>query len=71
MTLARISLSYLWRRKLGTLLTVSLLAFAVSAVTLVVLTSEQLEQRIHRAAHAVDLVVGARGSQTQMILSRP
>lgn len=69
MTLARISLHYLWRRKLSTALNVSLLAFGVAAVTLLLLTSNQLEERIYRDARGIDLVVGAKGSQTQIILS--
>ena len=69
MTLARISLFYLWRRKLSTALNVSLLAFGVAAVTLLLLTSVQLEERIYRDARGIDLVVGAKGSQTQIVLA--
>lgn len=69
MTLARISLHYLWRRKLSTALNVSLLAFGVAAVTLLLLTSNQLEERIYRDARGIDLVVGAKGSQTQIVLA--
>ena len=69
MTLAGISAAYLRRHKLATLLNVALLACAVAAVTLVLLTTEQLESRLHRESYGVDLVVGPRGSQTQMILS--
>lgn len=69
MNLARISFFYLWRRKLATALNVALLAFGVAAVTLLVLTSAQVEDRIHRDARAIDLVVGAKGSPTQIVLS--
>ena len=69
MTLARISLAYLWRRKLSTTLNVALLAFGVAAVTLLMLTSAQLEERIYRDARGIDLVVGAKGSQTQIVLA--
>lgn len=69
MTLARISLYYLRKRALNTALNVALLAFGIAAVTLLVLTSMQLERRIHRDAQGIDLVVGAKGSQTQLILS--
>lgn len=69
MTLARISLSYLWKRKLGTALNVALLAFGISAVTLLLLAGTQLDERLQRDARGIDLVVGARGSQTQLILS--
>jgi putative ABC transport system permease protein len=69
MTLARISLYYLWRRKLSTALNIALLAFGVAAVTLLVLTSRQLEERVYRDARGIDLVVGAKGSQTQIVLA--
>ena len=69
MTLARISLFYLWRSKLSTALNISLLAFGVAAVTLLLLTSVQLEERIYRDARGIDLVVGAKGSQTQIVLA--
>jgi putative ABC transport system permease protein len=68
-TLARISLYYLRGRALSTALNVALLAFGIAAVTLLVLAGTQLERRIHRDAQGIDLVVGAIGSQTQMILS--
>lgn len=69
MTLARISLSYLWQRRLSTALNVLLLAFGVAAVTLLLLSSAQLEERVYRDARGIDLVVGAKGSPTQIILS--
>lgn len=69
MTLARISVFYLRKRALGTALNVALLAFGIAAVTLLLLASTQLEERIHRDARGIDLVVGAPGSQTQLILS--
>jgi len=69
MTLARISLYYLWRRKMSTALNIALLAFGVAAVTLLVLTSRQLEERVYRDARGIDLVVGAKGSQTQIVLA--
>jgi putative ABC transport system permease protein len=69
MTLARISFSYLWQRRLSTALNVALLAFGVAAVTLLLLSSAQLEERVYRDARGIDLVVGAKGSQTQIVLS--
>src|SRR3546814_3973778 len=45
MTLARITFSYLWQRRLSTSLNVALLAFGVAAVTLLLLSSAQLEER--------------------------
>jgi putative ABC transport system permease protein len=68
-TLARISLAYLRRRLLGTVLNVVLLAIAVAAVTLLLLITEQVEDRVEREAHGIDLVVGAKGSRAQLVLS--
>jgi putative ABC transport system permease protein len=69
MTLASISLAYLRARNLSTLLNVILLSFGVAAITLLVLTAAQLEERMHVDARGIDLVVGAKGSALQIILS--
>ena len=69
MTLLHISYSYLWQRRLSTALNVALLAFGVAAVALLLLSSAQLEERVYRDARGIDLVVGAKGSQTQIVLS--
>ena len=69
MTLAGISLAYLRARNLSTLLNIVLLAFGVAAITLLVLTAAQLEERMHVDARGIDLVVGAKGSALQIILS--
>jgi putative ABC transport system permease protein len=69
LTLARISLAYLRTHKVGTALTIVLLALAVAALTLLLLTGAQLEQRLYRDARGVDLVVGPKGSRTQLVLS--
>ncbi|MDB5901867.1 MAG: hypothetical protein JWM26_745 [Betaproteobacteria bacterium] len=69
MTLAGISLAYLRARNMSTVLNVVLLAFGVAAITLLVLTAEQLEERMHVDSRGIDLVVGAKGSALQIILS--
>jgi putative ABC transport system permease protein len=68
-TLARIGLAYLRTRKLGTALTIALFALGVAAVTLVFLTSAQLERRLDRDSRDIDLVVGPRGSPAQLVLA--
>jgi len=68
-TLARISIRYLARHLSSTVLNVALLAFAVAAVTVLLLTGTQVEERIDRDTRGIDLVVGARGSETQLLLS--
>ncbi len=69
MNLASISVSYLRARKSRAVLNVVLLAFAVAAITMLVLTSEQLEERLYIDSRGIDLVAGAKGSPLQLILS--
>ena len=69
MNLATVSLSYLGARRLGTTLNILLLALGVATITLLLLVTSQLEERMHRDARGIDLVVGAKGSPMQLILS--
>jgi putative ABC transport system permease protein len=69
LTLARISLAYLRTHKLATALTLALLALGVAAVTLLLLTTAQLEQRLYRDARDIDLVVGPKTSRAHLVLS--
>jgi putative ABC transport system permease protein len=67
--LASVSLSYLRARRLSTALNVLLLALGVATITLLLLVTAQLEERMQRDARGIDLVVGAKGSPMQVILS--
>lgn len=69
MTLAAISLAYLRARPLAAALNVLLLALGVATVTVLLLASRQIESRMLRDAEGVDLVVGAKGSPMQLVLS--
>jgi putative ABC transport system permease protein len=69
MNLASVSLSYLRARRLSTALNVLLLALGVATITLLLLVTAQLEERMQRDARGIDLVVGAKGSPMQVILS--
>lgn len=69
MNIATVSLSYLRARSLSTVLNVMLLALGVATITLLLLATDQLEQRMQRDARGIDLVVGAKGSPMQIILS--
>ncbi len=69
MNLITISLAYLKARKLNTLLNILLLALGVATIVLLLLTTTQLDQRMRRDAQGIDLVVGAKGSPMQVILS--
>jgi putative ABC transport system permease protein len=69
MNLASVSLSYLRARRLSTALNVLLLALGIATITLLLLVTAQLEERMQRDARGIDLVVGAKGSPMQVILS--
>lgn len=69
MTLAGISLAYLRARPLAAALNVLLLALGVATVTVLLLASRQIESRMLSDAKGVDLVVGAKGSPMQLVLS--
>ena len=69
MNLATLSAGYLRARPLQTALSVFLLALGVATIVLLLLVVTQLEERMNRDARGIDLVVGAKGSPMQLILS--
>ena len=69
MSLWRLSWRFLWARPLLALLNILLLALGLAAVSMVSLTSEQVERGLNRDLRGIDLVVGAKGSPLQLILA--
>jgi putative ABC transport system permease protein len=69
MNVFRLAFAYARRRPLGAALNVVLLALGVATITLVILLSHELEQRLVREAAGIDLVVGAKGSPLQLVLA--
>lgn len=69
MSLVGLSLAYLRDRALTTTLNIVLLALGVATMVILLLFSRQLEGRFTRDAQGIDLVVGAKGSPLQLILS--
>jgi putative ABC transport system permease protein len=67
--LARLALAYLASRPLLTALNVAMLALGVATLAFLLLVTHQAEDRLGRDAKPVDLVVGAKGSPLQLILS--
>jgi putative ABC transport system permease protein len=65
----RLAFAYLAARPLLTALHVVLLALGTATITVVLLFSAQAERKLERDAKGVDLVVGAKGSPLQLILS--
>ena len=69
MNVARLAFAYARRRPLATVFNIALLAVGVATITLVILLSRELEQRLAREATGIDLVVGAKGSPLQLVLA--
>ncbi len=65
----RLALAYLASRPLASLLHVLMLALGVATLAFLLLFTSQAEERLSRDAKPVDLVVGAKGSPLQLILS--
>ena len=61
--------AYLRERVLSTVLNIVLLALGVGTITAMLLVLSQSEQRMERDAAGIDLVIGAKGSPLQLILS--
>ncbi|OYW13848.1 MAG: ABC transporter permease [Sphingomonadales bacterium 12-62-5] len=64
-----LSLAYLRDRGLNTALNILLLALSVASLVILLLFSSQLENRFDKDAQGIDMVVGAKGSPLQLILS--
>ncbi len=60
---------YLWARPLGALLNVLLLGLGLGSITFLMLVAHQLDKAFQRDLAGIDVVVGAKGSPMQLILS--
>ena len=69
MNAVALAVAYLRRRPLNTALNMALLAIGVATVLLLMLFAEQLRGALERDARGVDMVVGAKGSPMQLVLS--
>ena len=69
MSALTLALAYLRQQALGTVLTLLLLTLGVGSIVAVLLIGEELERRLTRDLAGIDLVVGAKGSPLQLILS--
>lgn len=68
MSLWGIAWSYLWNRKLTTVLTIVSVALAVGLISSVLSLRKQVEARFEEEGQAFDLVVGPKGSPLQLVL---
>ena len=69
MNIIALSFKYLWSRPLAAALNVLLLALGVASMTLVLLTSSQIDHAFERDLKGIDVVVGTKGSPMQLILA--
>ena len=69
MNLPGISLAYLRAKPLATALNLLLLALGIATITVLMLATQQIEERMGRDARGIDLVAGAKGSPMQLVLS--
>jgi putative ABC transport system permease protein len=60
---------YLWSRPLGAALNLLLLSLGLASITFLLLVGHQLNQAFERDLAGIDVVVGAKGSPMQLILS--
>lgn len=60
---------YLWSRPLGAALNVLLLSLGLASITFLLLVGAQLSKAFDRDLAGIDVVVGAKGSPMQLILS--
>lgn len=69
MNLLTLILSYLKARPLNTLLNILLLSLGIAVITILLVFSNQMKEKISDNTKGIDLVVGAKGSPLQLILS--
>ena len=65
----KIAIKNLIHKKLNTLLSVSLLAFSVGIIGLLLLMQDTIEQKFQNDLKDIDMVIGAKGSPLQLVLS--
>lgn len=69
MTIFGLTLAYLRQRPVAGLLNLFLLALGVATIAVLLLFGTQMRDRLTRDAKGVELVVGAKGSPLQLVLS--
>ena len=69
MNLMALAWTWAWARPMVAALNLAMLALGVAAMTLLILLSEQVQHAVQRDLAGIDLVVGAKGSPLQLILS--
>lgn len=65
----KISWKNIWAKPLNAALNILLIAFGTAILTVLLLASTQIEDKLDKNSKDIDLVVGAKGSPLQLILS--
>ncbi|MCJ0742354.1 ABC transporter permease [Pedobacter montanisoli] len=65
----KLSWKNLWSKPLNATLNILLITFGTCILTVLLLASNQIEQKLENNSKDIDLVVGAKGSPLQLILS--
>lgn len=69
MNLFKLSWNNIWAKPLNATLNLLLIAFGTAILTVLLLASTQIENKLDKNSKDIDLVVGAKGSPLQLILS--
>lgn len=69
MNLFKISLANLKEKKLNSFLSMLLLTLGIGMISLLLLLNKQMDEQFRRNIRGIDMVVGAKGSPLQLILS--
>ena len=69
MNILKLTFSYIRQKKLATFLNVVLFGLGMAAIVVLILFSKQLDDNVQSNIRGIDLVVGAKGSPLQLILS--
>ncbi len=69
MNLLQLSTKSLWSKPAGTGVSLLLLSLGVAIISLLFLLTRQLEEKFQKNISGIDMVVGAKGSPLQLILS--
>ncbi len=69
MNIFKISIANIKEKKLNSFLSVLLLTFGIGIISLLLLLNKQLDDQFKKNIRGIDMVVGAKGSPLQLILS--
>lgn len=64
-----ISWKSIWSKPLSSALSILLIAFGIGILSILLLASHQIDEKLNKNSKDIDLVVGAKGSPMQLILS--